>query len=210
MINEAGQAAIVAVEQLLNTVVGLDEVTQQRLAELHGRRIAIELKEWNLTLLFVPDAQGRLQLFSDDADSADAIIRAAPFDFAETMRMERKEDQVFRGKITLDGDTRLAQRFSDILAMLEIDWEEQLSKLTGDVVAHQLGGMLRGFQRWARRNRRVMRDNLGEYLTEEKQLLPTAFEVAEWRGEVDRLRDDVDRLAARVVRLLSSAEKEQY
>ena len=206
MINEAGGAAVVAVEQLLNAVISLDEVTQQRLAELHGRRIAIEFREWNLTLLFVPDARGRLQLFSDDVAAADATIRATPFDFAETLRMERKEDQVFRGKITLEGDTRLAQRFSDILAMLEIDWEEQLSKLTGDVAAHQLGGMLRGFQRWARRNQRVMRDNLGEYLTEEKQLLPTAFEVAEWRAEVDHLRDDVDRLAARVVRLLSAAD----
>ena len=209
MINEAGQAAVVAVEQLLNRVISMDEVTQQRLAELHGRRIAIEFKEWNLTLLFVPDAQGRLQLSTDDIDAADATIRATPFDFAETMRMERKEDQVFKGKITLDGDTRLAQRFSDILAMLEIDWEEQLSKLTGDVAAHQLGGMLRGFQRWAKRNQRVMRDNLGEYLTEEKQLLPTAFEVAEWRAEVDLLRDDVDRLAARVVRLLSAADTDQ-
>ena len=209
MTNEAGQAAVVAVEQMLNAVISMDEVTRQRLAELHGRRIAIEFKEWNLTLLFVPDAQGRLQLSTDDVDAADATIRATPFDFAETMRMERKEDQVFKGKITLDGDTRLAQRFSDILAMLEIDWEEQLSKLTGDVAAHQLGGMLRRFQRWARRNQRVMRDNLGEYLTEEKQLLPTAFEVTEWRGEVDRLRDDVDRLAARVVRLLSAADTEQ-
>jgi len=206
VINEAGQAGVVAVEQLLNAVISLDEVTQQRLAELHGRRIAIEFREWNLTLLFVPDAQGRLQISTDDVDAADATIRATPFDFAETLRMERKEEQVFKGKITLDGDTRLAQRFSDILAMLEIDWEEQLSKLTGDVAAHQLGGMLRGFQRWARRNQRMMRDNLGEYLTEEKQLLPTAFEVAEWRGEVDRLRDDVDRLAARVVRLLSAED----
>jgi ubiquinone biosynthesis protein UbiJ len=208
VINEAGQAAVVAVEQLLNAVISMDEVTQQRLAELHGRRIAIEFKEWDLTLLFVADAQGRLQLSIDDVDAADATIRATPFDFSETMRMERKEDQVFKGKITLDGDTRLAQRFSDILAGLEIDWEEQLSKLTGDVAAHQLGDMLRGFQRWARRNQHVMRDNLGEYLTEEKQLLPTAFEVAEWRAEVDRLRDDVDRLAARVVRLLSATEKE--
>lgn len=209
MINEAGQATVVTVEQLLNAVISLDEVTQQRLAELHGRRIAIEFKEWDLTLLFVADAQGRLQLSTDDVDAADAIIRATPFDFAETMRMERKEDQVFKGKITLDGDTRLAQRFSDILAMLEIDWEEQLSKITGDVAAHQLGGFLRGFQRWARRNQRVMRDNLGEYLTEEEQLLPTAFEVAEWRGEVDHLRDDVDRLAARVVRLLSAADTDK-
>jgi len=209
VINEAGQAAVVTVEQLLNAVISMDEVTQQRLAELHGRRIAIEFREWNLTLLFVPDAQGRLQISTDDVDAADATIRATPFDFAETLRMERKEDQVFKGKITLDGDTRLAQRFSDILAMLEIDWEEQLSKLTGDVAAHQLGGMLRGFQRWARRNQRMMRDNLGEYLTEEKQLLPTAFEVAEWRAEVDRLRDDVDRLAARVVRLLSAADTDQ-
>lgn len=206
MTGEAGQAAVVAVEQLLNAVIALDEVTMQRLAELHGRRIAIELQEWNLTLLFVADASGRLQLFSDAADSADATIRATPLDFIETMRMERKEDQVFRGKIRLEGDTRLAQQFSDILAMLQIDWEEQLSKLTGDVAAHQIGRILRALQQWAKRSQAVARNNLGEYLTEEQRLLPTAYEVAEWQSQVDSLRDDVDRLAARVVRLLSAAD----
>lgn len=208
MTGEAGQAAVVAVEQLLNAVIALDEVTMQRLAELHGRRIAIELQEWNLTLLFVADASGRLQLFSDAADSADATIRATPLDFIETMRMERKEDQVFRGKIRLEGDTRLAQQFSDILAMLQIDWEEQLSKLTGDVAAHQIGRILRALQQWAKRSQAVARNNLGEYLTEEQRLLPTAYEVAEWQSQVDSLRDDVDRLAARVVRLLSAADTE--
>jgi ubiquinone biosynthesis accessory factor UbiJ len=209
VIGEAGQAAVVAVEQLLNAVIALDEVTMQRLAELHGRRIAIELQGWNLTLLFVPDASGRVQLFSDAADSADATIRATPLDFVETTRMERKEDQVFRGKIRLAGDTRLAQQFSDILAMLQIDWEEQLSKLTGDVVAHQVGRMLRALQQWAKRSHAVSRNNLAEYLTEEQHLLPTAYEVAEWQSQVDSLRDDVDRLAARVVRLLSAADTDR-
>ena len=104
MIGEAGQATLVAVEQLLNAAIALDEVTMQRLAELHGRRIVIELQGWNLALLFVPDAGGRVQLFSDGADSADAVIRATPLDFIETMRMERKEDQVFKGGHRMDLD----------------------------------------------------------------------------------------------------------
>lgn len=206
---ELQQGALVAMEQAVNGVVALDPFAREALAKLHGRRIAIDFKDWNLTLVFVADAAGKLQLFTQDPESADAVIRATPMDFVETAFTERKEDQVFKGKITLEGDTKLAQRFSDIFGGLDIDWEEQLSKVTGDVVAHQVGRAMRGFQQWAQRSRRVLTDDLGEYLTEERRLLPTSFEFGEWSSQVDVLRDDVDRLASRVVRLISAAGSEK-
>jgi ubiquinone biosynthesis protein UbiJ len=45
---------------------------------------------------------------------------------------------------------------------------------------------------------RSARDNLSEYLTEEARLLPHRFEVEDFLGEVDVLRDDCERLAARI------------
>ncbi len=205
---EISNTLMVGLEQAVNQVLEKDPVTRQRLAKLHGRRVAIEFVGW-VTFLCVPDATGALQIFISTAEDADAVISATPFNFAETAMADRREDQVFKGKIRLRGNIHLAEEFSNILADFDFDWEEQLSKLTGDLLAHQLGNNLRGVAKWAWRGRRHLNAALGEYLTEERQLLPTAFEVEEWRDAVDETRDAVERLQARID-LLASKMKQDF
>ena len=203
---EAGSAALLAIEQAINSLLSLDPIRRERLSALHGKRIALDFRDWGFTLICVPDDGGRVQLFSGDCEEADGWIRGTPFDFAEAAVQERKEDQVFRGRIELGGDTHLAQSFSRILSDLDPDWEEMLSGVAGDATAHQLGNAFRAVSRWSRRNSRVLQGDLGEYLTEERRLLPTSFEFDEWREKVETLRDDVDRLAARIDRFSGKQE----
>ncbi|MEJ2310335.1 MAG: SCP2 sterol-binding domain-containing protein [Gammaproteobacteria bacterium] len=203
---EAGSAALLGIEQALNGLLTLDPIRRERLAKLHGKRIALELGDWNLTLVFVPDANGELQLFNGNREDADGWIRSTPLDLIETAMQERKEDQVFRGKVELGGDTRLAQAFSTILSDLDPDWEELLSGIAGDAAAHQTGNAIRSMIAWGKRNTRILQEDLGEYLTEERRLLPTRFEFEEWRDSNERLRDDVERLEARINQLAGKRE----
>ena len=194
------RTALVALEEALNRVIETDPVTRERFAELHGKRVAIEFSGW-ATLHFVPDAAGRLQLFAAPAEEADAVIAATPFDFVESALAEHQEDPVFTGKVQLRGDTALAQRFARTLSSFDFDWEEQLAKIFGDLVAHQIGLRLHWSMRWASRSAKHFGNALSDYLTEEKHLLPTAFEVNEWREQVEDVRDAVERLAARIALL---------
>ena len=203
---EAGSVALVGIEQAINGLLSLDPIRRERLAGLHGKRIAIDVREWGITLLFVPDASGKVQLYSGECDEADGWIRGTPFDFAGTALEERKEDQVFKGRIELGGDTRLAQEFSTILSALDPDWEELVAGIAGDAAAHQAGNAMRSLLAWGRRNARILQDDLGEYLTEERRLLPTRFEFDEWREQVETLRDDVERLEARINQLAGKSE----
>lgn len=203
---EGRSVALLGIEQAINGLLSLDPIRRERLAGLHGKRIALDLREWDLALIFVPDASGRVQLFSGECDEADGWIRGTPFDFAGTALQERKEDQVFKGKIELGGDTRLAQEFSAILSALDPDWEELLAGIAGDASAHQAGNAMRSLLAWSRRNARILQDDLGEYLTEEARLLPTRFEFDEWREQVETLRDDVERLEARINQLAGKQE----
>ncbi len=107
----------------------------------------------------------------------------------------RKEDALFSGQVEIEGDTALAQRFGDFMAGLEIDWEEQLSRLTGDYVAHAVGTRLRAAGRWGQGSLATLGQDLKEYLQEEGRLLPTRYELDQFLAAVDRLRD------ARVERL---------
>ena len=75
---EAGSAALLGMEQAINGLLAIDPIRRERLAALHGKRIAIDLQEWDLTLIFVPDANGELQLFSGERDEADGWIAGTP------------------------------------------------------------------------------------------------------------------------------------
>jgi ubiquinone biosynthesis protein UbiJ len=199
------EAAFLGLEEVLNGVLSLDEGAAGRLASFHGRVIGIEVLGVGLRALFVPDAKGRLQVLASVEGEPDCLMRGAPLDLARSALAERKEDAMFSGRVEILGDTDLAHRFSEILAGLDIDWEEQLSRLTGDIAAHEAGKTARAAGRWAERTGRIAEQDLREYLQEEARLLPTRYEVEEWQDAVDRLRDDVERLAARLARLDAAA-----
>jgi len=93
------------------------------------------------------------------------------------------------------------QAFKAILDEMDIDWEEQLSRLTGDTIAHQLGNTARRAAGVLRHGRRTLERDLGEYLQEELRVLPTRIETENFSADVSRLGMDTDRLAARIRRL---------
>jgi len=47
---------------------------------------------------------------------------------------EQNDDQ----KIVIEGNLDLVNELQDIISELDIDWEEPLSRITGDVVAHEI------------------------------------------------------------------------
>jgi ubiquinone biosynthesis accessory factor UbiJ len=182
----------------INGLLDLDEKARGHLAGLHGRCIAIELTGIGVTLHFVPGHDGRLQVLGETGQDPDCRLSGSPIDLLRASDRESGSDQLFAGRVRIDGDSGIAQRFSEALGGLDIDWEEQLSRLVGDVAAHEIGRRARAAQREAARVGRASSANLADYLTEEARLLPHRFEVEAWMDEVDRLRDDVDRLAARL------------
>ena len=86
----------------------------------------------------------------------------------------------------------------------EPDWEEELSRLVGDVAAHRLGSVARGLADWGLKAADTLALDAGEFLTEESRQIPTRYELEEFLDAVDTMRNDVDRLEARLDRLVAS------
>ncbi len=188
--------ALASLEKAINALLALDPVAMERLARHHGRVIGIHLRGPEITLYFVPDEKGRLQLLGHIEGEPDALLSGSPLDLLRSGDTGEGSRQLFAGRVTLSGDTALAHEFGTILADLDIDWEEQLSKFTGDLVAHELGSAARQIRRYAEETADRLARDLGEYLTEEARLLPTRAEVEEFVEQVDELRDDAERLEA--------------
>lgn len=193
-------AALAALAALINRLLALDPEGAPRLEPLAGRIIACEFKGFGNRLYFIP-GEGGLQLFATYAAAPDCLLRGTPLALATLGLSRRQEDALFTGQVEIVGDTALAHRFGAALAGLEIDWEEQLARLTGDPLAHALGQRARNLGRWGEGAVDTLGQDLKEYLQEEGRLLPSRYEIEDFLAAVDQLRDDGERLAARVERL---------
>jgi ubiquinone biosynthesis protein UbiJ len=194
-----------ALESALNHYLDRDPESSQRTAALQGKVIALSVTGTGLTLYFLPDADG-VQVLSRYEGDIDTHLSGSPPGFAR-LALDRREDALFQGAVKIDGDTATGQQFQELLASTDWDWEEQLSHLTGDVVAHQVGRLVAEFGQVIRDSRETLASDCSEYLQEEAQLLPTQIEVEYFLNDVDRLRDDTERLQARIERLLHTVDQ---
>ncbi|HKQ23245.1 MAG TPA: sterol-binding protein [Burkholderiales bacterium] len=104
-------------------------------------------------------------------------------------------------KAEISGDTDFAAVISQVASNLRWDVEEDLSRVVGDIAAHRMAQAGRVAAAWPKQAARSMAENAAEYLTEEKAVLVTPLQAAEFMREVDELRDAVERLDKRIERL---------
>lgn len=197
-----------SLESAVNQVLRLDPDTLGRLAALAGKVIAIELRGLDLALYLIPDKSG-LNVFSRFEGEPDTTLRGTPVALARMGLEKNAGDTLFAGDVEISGDVELGQEFREILDGLDIDWEEQLSLVTGDVVAHQVGNAVRGAVEWGKKTLEIFSRDAAEYLQEESRDLPNPGEVEEFLSDVDELRADADRLEARVRRLESRKDAQE-
>lgn len=197
---EIPTALLAAAESALNGYIALDPEGARAFAPIYGRIVAIEIEGLGARLTLIPGPD-RLQLFGPYDATPDCLIRGAPLALARMGMAERKESGLSSGEVHIEGDSTVAQHLSEAMAGLDVDWEEQLSRLVGDPLAHQVGQGLRALGEWGRRTGETVKGNLKEYLEEEARLLPSRYEVLDFLSRVDTLRDDVERMEARIERL---------
>jgi len=173
--------------------------------QLEGRTLALEFAGTPVTLLFRV-ADGRIAIgLRSDADTADATLTGSPLSLLSMVGPDAEER--FRGSsIRIAGDAEVAQRFRDLLQQAQPDLEEELSRVVGDVAAHQVASFARGFFAWGRKAADSFSANVAEYLQEEGRDVPARVEVEEFLESVDQLREATDRLEARLARLESRAQ----
>ncbi len=197
---ELPEVAVAALEQAINRYIALDPEGAARLAALHGRVILIETEGFGTRLYLIPGPTG-IQFFGEYDGEPDCTLRGTPLALARMGVVSNKEEPLFSGDVQVEGDTHLAQAFGDLVSGIQVDWEEQLSRLVGDTLAHQVGSGVRAAGRWGRQSADNLSLDLKEYLQEEARLLPSRYEIEAFLDQADTLRDDVERLAARVERL---------
>ncbi len=203
-------ALLASIETAINAWLKLDDEAFARLAALEGKIIALRITGLDLTLYFLPSSQGIEVLGNYPADGqVDATIKGSPLALMRLGVSDNAGETLLKSDVEIEGDSRVAESFSAILRDIDIDWEELLSRVIGDTLAHKTGKLVKNASDWLRESAEAMQLNTGEYVSEEIHLTPTASEINHFLEQVDETRMAVDRLEARVKHLMKSGKLQQ-
>ncbi len=199
---ELPAAMLAPMQAVLDSLVAARLRSRDQVKALDGRVVAVRLNELELTLYMCAEGE-RLMLRAEHAAQVDATLAGSIPAFIGALA---KPGHTLPAGIRVEGDATLIRDLRALLAGLEFDWEDRLSRAlggsaTGDPVAHGLGELARRAGRAAGyAGDRLLKD-VAEYLREETRQVVSKQEVAGFVDGVDAMRDDVERFAARMARV---------
>lgn len=179
-----------------NRLLGLDPEVLTHCSDLQGKIIAIELTDLEKTIYCHPGSWGLRLSLQPPGKDIDASIRGRLFGLINLSTQDHKLSTSIQERIEISGNPAVAQKFQKILTELDIDWEEQLSKITGDIMAFRIGQGVRKTQQWIKESLNSFALSSTEYLQQEVHHVPTKPEFDHFSTAVTDLRHDVDRLEA--------------
>jgi ubiquinone biosynthesis protein UbiJ len=205
----ATPAWLASVEALLNRNIEQSGQAAAAARRLNGTSLQIDIAGVQSIRAVV--CAGRLALLTGGETAADAGISGSPLALLELLRSGMSGAGTMRGAggmnskgraaVQISGDAEIAGRYRELIAAARPDFEEELSRLVGDVAARRLSQFALAALSWARKTGRTAGENLAEYLQEESSDLVNKPELEEYLRGVDQAREAADRIEAKLARL---------
>ena len=201
-------AVLASIETSLNAWLALDGETLDKFIDMQGKVICLHISGLDLNLYFLPDQQN-IAVMGNYEGEPDTTITGSPMALMRLGVSENSGKILLESDASIEGDTHLGAEFSRILGEVDIDWEELLSKLVGDVVAHHAGQVTSSGFEWLQESLEAMKLNTSEYISEEAKLTPAEAEINYYLNQVDDLRMGVDRLEAKINQHIKASSEER-
>lgn len=183
-------------ESMMNRQIAASSRARGLLAGLAGRSMELRFSPTPLRIRIAATPEA-LSIRPATDEAADAVIDGTPLAFLRLATNDATKS-IRAGGMDVRGDAEVAEGFRRLLEAARPEFEEELSRFTGDAAAHYLAGFARDAAAFGRRAGDAFARNVSEYLSEESRDVPVRIEVEEFLDGVDRFREAVDRLEARV------------
>lgn len=181
----------------LNGLLARNPWAQTRLAAFAGK--TVELRVFPVNYRISITAEGMVRPTASDR-VAHTFITLTPALALRILAGDRTAEREAR----LDGDTALAQEIAYLAQHLTWEFEEDLSKVFGDVIAYRIGKTARDLNQWRLQASGNLAESFRDYWVHERPLVAACEAVEQFHREVDQLRDDVERLEKRIAKLAKS------
>ncbi|MDO6692336.1 SCP2 sterol-binding domain-containing protein [Aliiglaciecola sp. 3_MG-2023] len=202
----AAQLVSSGIERIINQLLKLDASSVLLLQKLSNKQLSVDIHElpWIFKFSF-SDQVDVLTVMPDEELLSDCHLALS----LSTLQKLKDTSQITRliqnGELVLEGDVAIAQQFSQLITELDIDWEELLSKYTGDLLAHNTFRLGKKLIHSAKAKANRLATTLGDAAIEEKRIAAPAILVVDFCDQVNELRSATDRLSAKISRLESQS-----
>jgi len=187
----------------LDALVAARARTRAQAQALGGRTVAVVLTEFGLTLHLTNDGE-RLVVRDGEDDPGVAPDATLTGTMPAFLRALASGGPTLPPGLAVGGDALLVRDLRALFHGLEFDWEERLSRLTGDAIAHRVGALARDLGGWRRYAGERLGRDLAEYLRDETRTLVGRRELDAFLDGVDAARDGVERLDQRLAHLAAT------
>ena len=178
----------------LNHLLRQNSWAALKLRPFGGKTVRLSLPPVSSTLMI--DGAGEFSAAPPDA-AVDAEISLS----AGAMLRLLLQPHAAAGLATLSGDMELAAAVGRVLQGLAWDAEEDLSRVLGDIPAHQIVQAGSRIKETLSRQAESLSGMVAEYWLEEAPLIAKRRPLEQFARDVDTLWDDAERLAKRLAAL---------
>lgn len=185
-------------EIAMNKILPLDPAYQDKLTIISGKVIAISFTDWQMHLFLLPDTH-QFTVLSAFEGEVDVKLSGKSWDFFHMgiSQHASASTPVLDSNIRFEGDLATGQKFAQLFAELNIDWEEALADIMGDILAHRTANVARHTASWLKEIFDTSVENFTEYLQEELRVTPAKIEFENFYNDLADLRADSERILAR-------------
>ncbi len=197
-----GTALLQPLEFAINRLIARDPHIIRVLSAAAADKIitirCTSLPRWQVSLLINND---RIMLLSAQQDTPDACLAGSHRALSGVLLSDDQATALHDPDIELSGDVQLVQRLHRALNQLDINWQDLLGPLLGDIGTRAVDTGWQHSRDTALHAASAMKRNVTDFVQEEAGLTPTRQQVQHFTDELDALRLRVDRLNARIQHL---------
>lgn len=195
-----GSLALLPVERVLNAIVARDGHIAKKLSAFDSRCVEVvsTRPSFSLSIRFEDET---IKLSAIDSQTLGIVADATISGTAENLLslLSKKPDQraMADAAIDISGDAALIHDLQMTIESLDIDWQDYLAPILGDVLSNELGEAEQSARAWSKSASSTLQRNVRDYLSEEARLVPSELEVDSFSNRLDQLRLSIDRVDAK-------------
>lgn len=182
----------------INKALALDDQHQTYLKPLADKILAIHIDGLDKTI-YCCFSKTSVQLDTNAKQEANTTISGGPFSLLNIVMTKNLNIP----GVKIEGEIATAQQAKTLAEHLDIDWEELLASKIGDTPAYHISKIGQKLKRYFTKQGSDFKENVSDYLKDEKEWLIAPEQADAFFHEVDQCRLHVDRLQARIQQLIN-------
>lgn len=194
-----GTALLQPLEFAINRLIARDpHIIKVLGAAAAGKTITVSCTSaprWQVSLSIHND---RLMLLSAPQDNPDASLAGSHRALSRLLFSDDQASALHDPDIELSGDVQLIQRLYRALSQLDINWQDLLGPLLGDMGTRAAATGWQHGRDTVLQAADALRRDISDFVQEEAALVPTRHQAQHFTDELDALRLRLDRLQARI------------